>query len=103
MSLIGPRPERPFFVREICEEAPYFSLRHQIKGGLSGWAQIHGRAYLTKKPIEKFKYDLYYIKNWSIVLDIKILIKSFFIVLKGEEDLLMTTPVLVFLAVLTLS
>lgn len=85
MSLIGPRPERPYFVDEICKEAPYFTLRHQIKGGLSGWAQIHGRSYLTKKPIEKFKYDLYYIKNWSLVLDIKIVIKSFFIVLKGEE------------------
>ncbi|RAP28315.1 hypothetical protein DID78_05085 [Candidatus Marinamargulisbacteria bacterium SCGC AG-343-D04] len=85
MSLIGPRPERPFFVDKISQDAPYFSMRHAIKGGITGWAQIHGRAFLTTRPLEKFKYDLYYIKNWSWMLDLKILIKTIVIVLKGEE------------------
>ena len=85
MSLVGPRPERPFFVTKICKEAPYFNLRHQIKGGLTGWAQIHGRAYLTTRPLEKFQYDLYYIKNMSIILDIKIMIKTVFMVVRGEQ------------------
>lgn len=85
MSLIGPRPERKFFVDQICSYAPYFDLRHKIKGGLTGWAQIHGRAHLTNKPLEKFHYDLFYIKNWSLVLDFKILIKTVFIIFKAEE------------------
>ena len=86
MSLIGPRPERKFFVDQICEYAPYFDLRHKIKGGLTGWAQIHGRAQLTNRPLEKFHYDLYYIKNWSLVLDIKIFIKTIFVIFKAEES-----------------
>ncbi len=85
MSLIGPRPERPYFVNQICKDAPYFNLRHKIKGGLTGWAQVNGRAYLTHKPLEKFRYDLFYIKNWSLVLDVKILIQTFVVVIKGEE------------------
>ncbi len=85
MTLVGPRPERPFFVDQIEKETPYFKLRHKVKGGLTGWAQINGRAYLTNKPLEKFRYDLFYIKNWSLVLDIKIMLKTVFTVLKGEE------------------
>ena len=85
MSLIGPRPERPYFVEKISKNAPYFKLRHQVKGGLTGWAQIHGRAFLTNKPIQKFHYDMYYIHHWSFILDIKIALKTVSIILKGEE------------------
>jgi exopolysaccharide biosynthesis polyprenyl glycosylphosphotransferase len=85
MSLVGPRPERPFFVEKFKKEVPGFELRHQVKGGLTGWAQINGRSVLTQRPDHKFKYDMYYIKNRTFVLDIKILIKTFFVVLRGEE------------------
>jgi len=56
-----------------------------MKGGVTGWAQIHGRAFLTRRPDEKLRYDLFYIKNASLMLDIKIIFKTFFIVGKGEE------------------
>ena len=85
MSIVGPRPERPFFVEEITKDVPHFKLRHSVKGGLTGWAQIHGRAHMTNKPAQKVKYDLYYISNWSFILDIKIIFKTFFMVLKGEQ------------------
>lgn len=85
MSIVGPRPERPFFVEEFEKTIPNFRLRHYVKGGITGWAQINGRSVLTRRPDHKLKYDLYYIKNWSILLDIKIIIKTFLIVLKREE------------------
>lgn len=85
MSLVGPRPERPFFVDKFTQEIPYFRLRHTIKGGITGWAQINGRSVLTRRPEHKLKYDLYYIQNWSFLFDIKILIKTLFVVLKREE------------------
>lgn len=85
MSLIGPRPERPYFVETISKDNPYFKLRHHIKGGITGWAQIHGRAYLTRRPIEKLHYDLYYIKHKSLLLDLKICLKTMFIIWKREH------------------
>ena len=85
MSFIGPRPERPFFVEQILQDVPYFNMRHLVKGGITGWAQIHGRAFLTNKPKEKCRYDLYYIKNRSWIMDLKILCKTFFVIFRGEE------------------
>ena len=85
MSIVGPRPERPFFIDEIKKTVPHFNLRHKFKGGLTGWAQLNGRAYLTDKPHYKIKYDLYYIKNWSLIFDFKIMIKTFFILIKGDK------------------
>ena len=85
MAIIGPRPERPFFVEKISKTVPHFQQRHKIKGGITGWAQIHGRAFLTNKPQEKCRYDLYYIANRSILLDIKILLKTVIVVIKGEQ------------------
>ena len=76
MSLVGPRPERPFFVEQFNKEIPNFMSRHQIRGGITGWAQVNGRAELTVKPEEKLRYDLYYIENWSLLLDLKIIIKT---------------------------
>jgi Undecaprenyl-phosphate glucose phosphotransferase len=76
MSLIGPRPERPYFVERFKEEIPKYMIKHQVRPGMTGWAQIHGWRGDTsiKKRIE---YDLYYIENWSLGLDIKILILTF--------------------------
>jgi len=76
MSLVGPRPERPFFVRKFREEIPGYMLRHKMKAGITGWAQINGWRGDTsiKKRIE---FDNFYIKNWSLWMDIKILFLTF--------------------------
>lgn len=74
MSLIGPRPERLVFIEEFEKELPDFRNRLQVKPGITGWAQIHGGYELT--PKEKLEFDLYYIFNHSLVLDIKIMLKS---------------------------
>jgi exopolysaccharide biosynthesis polyprenyl glycosylphosphotransferase len=72
MSLVGPRPERPEFVRAFTEKIPKYMLRHKVKSGLTGWAQVHGLRQGTS--IEKrLEYDFYYIQNWSFALDLKIL------------------------------
>lgn len=85
MSIVGPRPERPFFVKQFKETYPFYVLRHKAKVGITGWAQINGRSTLTRRPDHKARYDLYYIKNWSFLLDIKIILRTFVVVLKGEE------------------
>ena len=85
MSLIGPRPERPFFVEQFSKNIPYYNLRHRMKGGITGWAQVNGRSVLTGRPEHKARYDVYYIQNWSFLLDIKILIKTIKVVFTGEE------------------
>jgi Undecaprenyl-phosphate glucose phosphotransferase len=77
MSLVGPRPERPPFVQEFKEKIPQYMLRHRVKTGITGWAQVHG--WRGNTSIEKrIEYDLYYIENWSLVLDMKILILTLF-------------------------
>jgi len=85
MSIVGPRPERPFFVDQFEKIIPHYSLRHRFPVGLTGWAQINGRSVLTRRPEHKIKYDLYYIKNWSLVFDLKIIAETLFTVIKGEE------------------
>jgi exopolysaccharide biosynthesis polyprenyl glycosylphosphotransferase len=72
MSLVGPRPERPEFVREFKEEFPQYMLRHRVRAGMTGWAQVHGWRGNTSVT-KRIEYDLYYIENWSLSLDIKIL------------------------------
>jgi len=73
MSLVGPRPERPPFVRQFKERFPQYMLRHRVKSGITGWAQVNG--WRGNTSIEKrIEYDLYYIENWSLLLDVKILI-----------------------------
>jgi exopolysaccharide biosynthesis polyprenyl glycosylphosphotransferase len=75
MSLVGPRPERPVFVEEFREKIPKYMLRHKVKSGVTGWAQVHGLRQDT--PIDKrLEYDFYYIQNWSFALDLKILWKT---------------------------
>jgi len=72
MSLIGPRPERPNFVKDFTERIPKYMLRHKVKSGITGWAQVHGLRQDTS--IEKrLEYDFYYIQNWSLALDLEIL------------------------------
>jgi len=85
MSIVGPRPERPFFVEQFSQTIPHFKHRHLMHVGITGWAQINGRSVLTRRPEHKLKYDLYYIKNWSVSLDIKIILKTFSIVFAREE------------------
>jgi Undecaprenyl-phosphate glucose phosphotransferase len=72
MSLVGPRPERPEFVREFKERFPQYMLRHRVRAGMTGWAQVHGWRGNTSLS-KRIEYDLYYIENWSLSLDIKIL------------------------------
>ena len=77
MSLVGPRPERPFFVEKFREEIPRYMVKHQVRPGLTGWAQMNG--YRGDTSIKKrIEYDLYYIENWTMGLDIKILFLTFF-------------------------
>ncbi len=76
MSLVGPRPERPPFVQKFRENIPRYMLRHKVKSGITGWAQING--WRGNTSIEKrIEYDLYYIQNWSVWFDFKILVMSF--------------------------
>ena len=77
MSLVGPRPERPFFVEKFREEIPRYMVKHQVRPGLTGWAQVKG--YRGDTSIRKrIECDLYYIENWSIGFDIKIIFLTFF-------------------------
>ena len=77
MSLVGPRPERPPFVQQFKERIPQYMLRHRVKSGITGWAQVNG--WRGNTSIEKrIEYDLYYIENWSLLLDVKILILTLF-------------------------
>jgi len=78
ISLVGPRPERPEFVKKLEKEIPHYHLRHIIRPGFTGWAQIKFRYGRTVEDShEKFQYDLYYIKNRSLFLDLGILLKTF--------------------------
>ncbi len=77
MSLVGPRPERPHFVDKFKEDVPRYMTRHRIKSGMTGWAQVNGLRGNTSIT-ERTKYDLYYIENWSLIFDLKILFMSFF-------------------------
>jgi exopolysaccharide biosynthesis polyprenyl glycosylphosphotransferase len=72
MSLVGPRPERPTFVHEFKQHLPQYMLRHRVKAGITGWAQVHGWRGNTSVR-KRLEYDLYYIENWSLGLDFKIL------------------------------
>ncbi len=72
MSLVGPRPERPYFVDEFREQIPHYMHRHRMRAGLTGWAQVHGWRGNTSLD-KRIEYDLYYIENWSLALDLRIL------------------------------
>jgi sugar transferase (PEP-CTERM system associated) len=85
MSLVGPRPERPFFVQTLNKKIPYYSLRHSIKPGITGWAQIcYQYGDSEDDAIEKLQYDLYYMKNMSPLFDLQIIFESLKVVLLGK-------------------
>ena len=75
MSLVGPRPERPHFVRQFTEDVPAYMLRHNVKAGLTGWAQVNGLRGNTSLR-KRLQYDLYYIENWSFWFDVFILLMT---------------------------
>ncbi|UCE85249.1 MAG: undecaprenyl-phosphate glucose phosphotransferase [Deltaproteobacteria bacterium] len=77
MSLVGPRPERPFFIQQFRREIPGYMQRHKVKAGMTGWAQVHGWRGDTSLD-ERLEHDIYYIQNWSLGLDVWILLMTLF-------------------------
>lgn len=75
MSLVGPRPERPIFIEQFRHEVPGYMLRHKVRAGLTGWAQVHGWRGNTSLS-ERVEHDIYYIRNWSFALDLRILLMT---------------------------
>jgi sugar transferase (PEP-CTERM system associated) len=85
MSLVGPRPERPFFVDQLTRDIPYFAVRHSVKPGVTGWAQVRYQYGATVEDSqEKLQYDLYYVKNHSLFLDVLVLFETIGVVLTGK-------------------
>lgn len=85
MSLVGPRPERPVYVEQFRQQIPRYMDRHREKAGMTGWAQVNGLRGDTS-IVERTKYDLWYIENWSIALDIKIIIRTIIHTIFGQGD-----------------
>jgi exopolysaccharide biosynthesis polyprenyl glycosylphosphotransferase len=84
MSIVGPRPERQFFVEQFTDKIPRYMERHRVKSGMTGWAQVNGLR--GNAPItERTKYDIYYVENWSIVFDLKIILKTIYAVIFGKD------------------
>jgi sugar transferase (PEP-CTERM system associated) len=85
MSFVGPRPERPFFVEQLASKIPYYGARHSIKPGITGWAQVrYPYGASLDDAVEKLQYDLYYVKNHTLFLDIMVLIETVQVVLWGK-------------------
>jgi sugar transferase (PEP-CTERM system associated) len=85
MSLVGPRPERPFFVEQLTQEIPYYAVRHSVKPGVTGWAQVRYQYGSTvEDSMQKLQYDLYYVKNHTLFLDLVILFETVGVVLTGK-------------------
>jgi lipopolysaccharide/colanic/teichoic acid biosynthesis glycosyltransferase len=77
MSLVGPRPERPHFVDQFKDDIGQYMIRHVSRPGMTGWAQVNG--YRGNTSLEKrVRHDLYYLENWSLSLDFKVLVKTFY-------------------------
>jgi putative colanic acid biosynthesis UDP-glucose lipid carrier transferase len=78
MSVVGPRPELTFFVQKFRQEIPWYMARHHVKCGITGWAQVNGlRGSDTSIP-HRIQFDIYYMRNWSLVLDLKIIFLTVF-------------------------
>ncbi|WP_333856153.1 TIGR03013 family XrtA/PEP-CTERM system glycosyltransferase [Denitromonas sp.] len=85
MSLVGPRPERPFFVDQLTAEIPFYAVRHCVKPGVTGWAQVRYQyGASVDDAVQKLQYDLYYVKNHTLLLDIVVLAETVRVVLTGE-------------------
>lgn len=85
MSLVGPRPEREFFIRQILKKAPYYSLLHQVRPGITSWGMVkHGYASTVDEMVERARFDLIYLENISLMVDLKILLHTVNTVIKGR-------------------
>jgi sugar transferase (PEP-CTERM system associated) len=85
MSLVGPRPERPFFVEQLTQEIPFYALRHSVKPGVTGWAQVrYPYGATVEDSQEKLQFDLYYVKNHTLFLDMVVLMETVSVVLTGK-------------------
>ncbi|MEF8698674.1 MAG: TIGR03013 family XrtA/PEP-CTERM system glycosyltransferase [Candidatus Accumulibacter sp. UW26] len=85
MSLVGPRPERPYFVDQLTRDIPFYAVRHSVKPGLTGWAQVsYHYGSTVDDSVQKLQYDLYYVKNHSLFLDMVILFQTVGVVLTGK-------------------
>src|SRR5262249_54186690 len=85
MSFVGPRPERPHFVEQLVGSVPFYMLRHTVKPGLTGWAQVcHPYGASIEDAREKLRYDLYYIKNVSLLFDVSIMLRTIGVILLGK-------------------
>jgi sugar transferase (PEP-CTERM system associated) len=85
MSFVGPRPERPFFVQQLLEDIPYYDVRHSVKPGVTGWSQVrYPYGASVEDALAKLQYDLYYVKNHSLFLDLLILVDTVQVVLLGK-------------------
>lgn len=85
MSFVGPRPEREYFIKQLEKEIPYYNLRHTVKPGLTGWAQVmYPYGASIEDAYRKLQYDLYYIKHHDVIFDIKVLLKTITIVVFGK-------------------
>ncbi len=85
MSLVGPRPERPVFVEQFRQILPRYMERHTEKAGMTGWAQVNGLRGDTS-IVERTKYDLYYVENWSLLFDLKIIVRTFIKQFRGDRN-----------------
>ena len=85
MSLVGPRPERPYFVAQLAEQIPYYKRRLKVRPGITGWAQVKHKYDESIEDVKvKLRYDLFYIENMSLRMDIKILARTILVVLFGK-------------------
>jgi lipopolysaccharide/colanic/teichoic acid biosynthesis glycosyltransferase len=85
MSFVGPRPERPCFVKELSEKVPFYGVRHGVKPGITGWAQVRcSYGASVEDAVRKLQFDIYYVKNHTFFLDLLILLETVRVVLFGE-------------------
>ena len=77
MSLVGPRPEIPFFVEQFRETVPLYMVKNQVRPGITGWAQVNGYRGDTSIP-KRIEHDIWYIENWSFGLDLRIILRTLF-------------------------
>jgi exopolysaccharide biosynthesis polyprenyl glycosylphosphotransferase len=85
MSLVGPRPERPEFVAMLAEQIPFYAVRHSVKPGITGWAQVrYSYGSTIEHAVKKLEYDLYYVKNHTLLLDLLILVDTVRVVMIGD-------------------